>query len=597
MKSEHALRGRFYAVISLAMFLLILPAAAVSAEKIAFDSDRNGVGNLEIYVMNPDGSNQIRLTDNPANDLSPVYSPDGSKIVFRSQRDDNDEIYVMNADGTNQIRLTDNPAIDFHASFSPDGTKIIFTSTRNGNYEVYVMNPDGTNQTRLTNNPAADFTPAFSLDGTKIVFVSNRDGIDQIYVMNPDGTNQTRLINTASNDFTPVFTPDGTKIVFASTRDGGNAEIYEMNADGTNQTRLTNNPAVNASPSVSSDGSKIAFVSNRDGGNDEIYVMNIDGTNQIRLTDNPANDFHPSFGSPNSAPVLTPFGITRARDAGASNSQIATVSDAEDAADNLSVTVNGGGSATVSGVTVSGISVSSSGIVTANVSADCGATNASFTLRVTDSGALFNQATLNVGLTAETTAPVISLPSNIVTSLPPGSSETSKIVTFTVAATDNCDANPAVIAVPASGSQFSVGTTTVSITATDASGNVARDNFTVTVLYNFAGFFQPVDNLPLVNVAAAGSGIPVKFSLSGNKGLNIFAPGFPASQAIACTSGTLVSPIDETTAARANSLTYAAGTDRYLYVWKTEKTWRGTCRQLIVRLNDGTPHIANFQFR
>ena len=106
---------------------------------------------------------------------TPTPAPCG-KIAFCSNRDSNNEIYVMNADGSNQTRMTNNPAIDNGPSFSRDGSKIAFFSDRDGNQEIYVMNADGSNQTRLTNNPAIDYYPSFSPDGSKIAFVSNRDG-------------------------------------------------------------------------------------------------------------------------------------------------------------------------------------------------------------------------------------------------------------------------------------------------------------------------------------------------------------------------------------------------------------------------------------
>src|SRR4030095_9070789 len=110
------------------------------------------------------------------------------------------------------------------------------------------------------------------------------------------------------------------------------------------------------------------------------------------------------------------------------------------------------------------------------------------------------------------------------------------------------------------------------------------------------GFFQPVDNLPAVNVANAGSAIPVKFSLNGNKGITILAAGFPTSQPFACGSGT-PDDIEETSTATISGLSYNATTDTYTYVWKTDRAWKGACRQLNVKLNDGTSHVANFQFK
>ena len=134
--------------------------------------------------------------------------------------------------------------------------------------------------------------------------------------------------------------------------------------------------------------------------------------------------------------------------------------------------------------------------------------------------------------------------------------------------------------------------------ATDNAGNNGSASVTYRVAYNWTGFFQPVDNLPVVNTVNAGQAIPVKFSLGGNYGLNIFASGYPASQQVSCGGGDggSTSPIEETVTAGNSSLQYDPGTQRYIYVWKTDKAWAGTCRQLIVRLIDGTDHIALFSF-
>ena len=143
----------------------------------------------------------------------------------------------------------------------------------------------------------------------------------------------------------------------------------------------------------------------------------------------------------------------------------------------------------------------------------------------------------------------------------------------------------------------SVGFKTVTCTATDLAGNTTNANANYQVIYNFAGFFQPVDNLPTVNLATAGSSIPVKFNLGGNQGLAIFAVGYPASVQIACSTGTPTSSIEETATAGGSNLTYDATTGQYKYVWSTNRAWRGTCRRLQVRFIDGTTYVANFQFR
>jgi Tol biopolymer transport system component len=267
------------------------PSWSPDGTRIVFFSDRDG--NYEIYTMNPDGSEQTRLTENPANDVRPCWSPDGTRIVFGSERDGNEEIYIMNSDGSNETRLTENPDADMSPSWSPDGTRIVFVSDRGGNQEIYTIKIDGSSLTRLTENPADDRYPSWSPDGLKIAFHSMRDGNREIYVMNKDGSNQTRLTDNPANDGVPFWSPDGQKISFITDRDG-NREIYVMNTDGSNQTRLTDNPAVDMSPSWSPDGTRIVFVSDRDG-NREIYTVKTDGSNPTRLTNEPAKDVAPSW--------------------------------------------------------------------------------------------------------------------------------------------------------------------------------------------------------------------------------------------------------------------------------------------------------------
>jgi Tol biopolymer transport system component len=170
---------------------------------IAFTSDRDG--NNEIYLMNPDGSGQTRLTNNGAQDYFPTWSPDATRIGFVSDRDGNNEIYVINADGSGLTRLTNSPASDFYPAWSPDGTTIAFVSDRDGNREIHVMKADGSVQTRLTKNPASDLYPTWSPDGTTIAFTSDRNANRQIYIMNADGSRQIRLTNNSTDDELPAW--------------------------------------------------------------------------------------------------------------------------------------------------------------------------------------------------------------------------------------------------------------------------------------------------------------------------------------------------------------------------------------------------------
>jgi hypothetical protein len=105
-----------------------------------------------------------------------------------------------------------------------------------------------------------------------------------------------------------------------------------------------------------------------------------------------------------------------------------------------------------------------------------------------------------------------------------------------------------------------------------------------------------VANPPAVNQMKAGRAVPVKFSLGGNLGLNILAPGYPQSQQIACPTSATIAPAEETTTSGKSTLTYDSGKKQYVYIWKTEKSWAGTCRQFTLRLIDGYDHIAYFSF-
>ena len=259
--------------------------------KISFDSTRDG--NTEIYVMDADGSDPTRLTDNPAIDRDAAFSPDGQRIVFVSERDGNSEVYVMNADGSGQTRLTNNTAEDFQPAFSPDGSKIAFMSNRGpqGDMEIFLMDADGTHETQLTpNNTSFDGQPTFSPDSSKIAFVSNRgpDGTPSpnydIYTMNVDNPSAVaRLTNSDASESRPNYSPDGSRIVFRTDRDG-NGEIYVMSAGGTGETRLTFDPALDGEPAFSPDGQQIVFRSHRVNDKADIYVMNADGSAQTNLT-------------------------------------------------------------------------------------------------------------------------------------------------------------------------------------------------------------------------------------------------------------------------------------------------------------------------
>ncbi len=138
------------------------PSWTPDGQQIVFSSDRTGQS--EIYIMRWDGSDVRQLTDRPDTyDTYPFISPDGTKIAFSSQVTEvnEGEIYVMDLDGQNLTRLTSTAALNYDPSWSPDGSKIVFVSDRDGNDNIYVMNADGSNQTRITDDPGEDTTPSW----------------------------------------------------------------------------------------------------------------------------------------------------------------------------------------------------------------------------------------------------------------------------------------------------------------------------------------------------------------------------------------------------------------------------------------------------
>ncbi len=209
---------------------------------IVFDSDRGG-DYRDLYVMDADGENLVRLTTGKAHNLAGPWSPDGTRIVYTAFGPVASAVWVTDAapleggtGGTGQANLTDSSEVDEgFPAWSPaplgggtGGQRIAFTTDRDGNNEIYVMGAapleggtGGANLIRLTDNPGDDFAPAWSPDGAQTAFVSDRDreaGIYDLYVMpapgpqaqvNADSSGVTRLTDDEAIDYSPAWSPDG----------------------------------------------------------------------------------------------------------------------------------------------------------------------------------------------------------------------------------------------------------------------------------------------------------------------------------------------------------------------------------------------------
>ena len=269
--------------------------------RVAFSSSRAG-GNPEIYTMNADGSDVVRLTNNTFTDQHPRFSPDGRRIIFSSNRNNSRyEIYVMDADGSNVVRLTNIAGDNLQPSYSADGTRITFVSKRiSARENIFIMNADGSNQVQLTNVfPRQAFNPSFDPTGTRILFdksytvsgITYRD----IFTMDTTGNNVEQLTQEViGSNREPSYSRDGSKISFTSSRNGGIPHVYTMNANGSNQSRLTTLADQESSPSFSPDGARVIFW-NITGG--KLSIVNTDGTGLAQIPGTVATDTYPSFAT------------------------------------------------------------------------------------------------------------------------------------------------------------------------------------------------------------------------------------------------------------------------------------------------------------
>jgi TolB protein len=282
----------------------------------------------EIYLINSDGTKPRRLTENTHFDAFPSISPDGTRIVFDSNRlrtegepFNTSDLFVMNTDGTGQTFLIRGSS----ATWSPDGKSIAFHASASGkgqpikpdpgaaksDNDIFVLNVDeslrsGGGPRNITNSPEAiDDDPDWSPQGQKIVFTSHavtdnpvNSVTAEIYTIDLDKSGKPeRLTNNTEEERAPAWSPDGTRIVFNCRRRGPDFEICVMNADGTGQVQLTDNDVPDLTASWSPDGKKIVFHRRVGGrGQFQLFVMNADGTGEVQLTFPPGLNAFPNWG-------------------------------------------------------------------------------------------------------------------------------------------------------------------------------------------------------------------------------------------------------------------------------------------------------------
>lgn len=293
MRTTRTLLTAAVAVASLASLAVGAAVAAVPGGNgaVVFQSvNRKGVANPEIWARTPAGQ-FVNLTNNPASDMYPAVSPDGTKIAFSSSRDGASGIYVMAINGKNVVRLTKDTTPNQDPTWSPDGKQIAFESFRDGHSEIYAMNADGSNVRRLTTSTTS-MEPAWSPDGTRIAFTSTRPGRPVgIYTMAPDGSNVQYVTPSVIGNAFPSWSPDSASITFAAAN-----EVFTVPSTGGTAKKLTSFRRAAFASIYSPDGRQIAYQSGENLKDNEIFAMAATaGAVQTNLSNDPADDRNPDW--------------------------------------------------------------------------------------------------------------------------------------------------------------------------------------------------------------------------------------------------------------------------------------------------------------
>jgi TolB protein len=280
-------------------------ATALPDLRLLFYSDRGG--NDDVYSAPLDGGGDIRrLTDDPGRDYEADASPDGSALVFASERSGQpgSQLYLMDPDGTNVRRLTFSAregavVVDDYAHWAHDGRRIVFQRTTipaggSPDADIWLIDAESGEEAQLTNTPEDwDSTPAFSPHADSVLFESDRGGDYDVYRLDVPTLAVTRLVAHEASELQVKESPADGSLLFISNRDG-DYEVFVANPDGSDPRQLTTNEADDRYPHWSPDGTQILFNSDS-GGDQEVYVMDADGSGVRRITNDPGRDADPHW--------------------------------------------------------------------------------------------------------------------------------------------------------------------------------------------------------------------------------------------------------------------------------------------------------------
>jgi len=243
-------------------------------------------GNMDIYSIQPDGSDRIQLTTDPGEDIWPVWSPDGQWIVFQSDRSGNRDVWLMAVDGSRKKNLTQNNSMDESPVWTSEGNQIVFSSDRSGKFELYVINPNGSNPKQITHSKGMNLLPAVSPNEDIVAFTAKMSLIPgwHIYRLSLNGGHPERLSSVPG--CRAKWSPDGEYLVYVSGGMDKTTDIFTFRKDGRRRLRLLKTPEYDYDPCFSPDGKQICFARGSESGKGgwDLWIVDIDGTNLRPLT-------------------------------------------------------------------------------------------------------------------------------------------------------------------------------------------------------------------------------------------------------------------------------------------------------------------------